>query len=380
MNFNSLLSIILSLSNGNTSKAFSEFLRVLTSGLVAATAELEKYNSALSKVAGTSSFTSKELNEISVASANAAARYGKHASDYVAAAGAIYDSGEATAPNAAQLTALCAALQNSAGMSSEMSSGYILAANSAYTLHDGVDSLIDILDGQNSIINSTSAGLQDMAEATILAAASAAQCGISADEFSALAATALDGTAMSGKAAGSMLNSIFNTLSNLTDPSIISALNSVGISITEISEGSNALRSPIQLISELADQFNTLDSSSKNSIAGILGTDSASLTAFMSNMKSYSDNLALYRASAVSLIDSSAATSSELNKAVNKFSAAWDATAGNLIDTDDIADAVNALTKLLSVVESVTDVIGGKGAIALSAGAAGLASFIKNFD
>ena len=185
---------------------------------------------------------------------------------------------------------------------------------------------------------------------------------------------------MSGKAAGSMLNSIFNTLSNLTDPSIISALNSVGISITEISEGSNALRSPIQLISELADQFNTLDSSSKNSIAGILGTDSASLTAFMSNMKSYSDNLALYRASAVSLIDSSAATSSELNKAVNKFSAAWDATAGNLIDTDDIADAVNALTKLLSVVESVTDVIGGKGAIALSAGAAGLASFIKNFD
>ena len=86
MNFNSLLSIILSLSNGNTSKAFSEFLSVLTSGLVAATSELEKYNSALSKVAGTSSFTSKELNEISVASANAAARYGKHASDYVAAA------------------------------------------------------------------------------------------------------------------------------------------------------------------------------------------------------------------------------------------------------------------------------------------------------
>lgn len=377
MNFNSLLSIILSLSNGNTSKAFSEFLSVLTSGLVAATSELEKYNSALSKVAGTSSFTSKELNEISVASANAAARYGKHASDYVAAAGAIYDSGAA---NAAQLTDLCAALQNSAGMSSEMSSGYILAANSAYTLHDGVDSLIDILDGQNSIINSTSAGLKDMAEATILAAASAAQCGISADEFSALAATALDGTAMSGKAAGSMLNSIFNTLSNLSDPSIISALNSVGISITDISEGSNALRSPIQLISELADQFNTLDSSSKNSIADILGTDAAPLTAFMSNMKSYSDNLALYRASAVSLIDSSAATSSELNKAVNKFSAAWDATAGNLIDTDDIADAVNALTKLLSVVESVTDVIGGKGAIALSAGAAGLASFIKNFD
>lgn len=47
MNFNSLLSIILSLSNGNTSKAFSEFLSVLTSGLVAATSELEKYNSAL---------------------------------------------------------------------------------------------------------------------------------------------------------------------------------------------------------------------------------------------------------------------------------------------------------------------------------------------
>ena len=43
MNFNSLLSIILSLSNGNTSKAFSEFLSVLTSGLVAATSELEKY-------------------------------------------------------------------------------------------------------------------------------------------------------------------------------------------------------------------------------------------------------------------------------------------------------------------------------------------------
>ena len=57
MNFNSLLSIILSLSNGNTSKAFSEFLSVLTSGLVAATSELEKYNSALSTVAGTSSFT-----------------------------------------------------------------------------------------------------------------------------------------------------------------------------------------------------------------------------------------------------------------------------------------------------------------------------------
>nr|DAW20520.1 MAG TPA: minor tail protein [Caudoviricetes sp.] len=101
--------------------------------------------------------------------------------------------------------------------------------------------------------------MQDMADATSEAASVAAQYGIDIDELSALIAVAVSKTRESGSEVGNALKSIFINLQDTTSKPIQDAFASVDISMTKLVNGSEKLKTPIELIKELSKAFTSLE-------------------------------------------------------------------------------------------------------------------------
>lgn len=101
--------------------------------------------------------------------------------------------------------------------------------------------------------------MQDMADATSEAASVAAQYGIDVDELSALIAVAVSKTRESGSEVGNALKALFINLQDTTSKPIREAFEAVNISMTEMVDGSEKLKTPIELIKELSEAFVNLD-------------------------------------------------------------------------------------------------------------------------
>ncbi len=107
--------------------------------------------------------------------------------------------------------------------------------------------------------NNAAVAMQDMADATSEAASVAAQYGIDIDELSALIAVAVSKTRESGSEVGNALKSIFINLQDTTSKPIQDAFASVDISMTKLVNGSEKLKTPIELIKELSKAFTSLE-------------------------------------------------------------------------------------------------------------------------
>ncbi len=107
--------------------------------------------------------------------------------------------------------------------------------------------------------NNAAVAMQDMADATSEAASVAAQYGIDIDELSALIAVAVSKTRESGSEVGNALKSIFINLQDTTSKPIQDAFASVDISMTKLVNGSEKLKTPIELTKELSAAFTSLD-------------------------------------------------------------------------------------------------------------------------
>jgi TP901 family phage tail tape measure protein len=107
--------------------------------------------------------------------------------------------------------------------------------------------------------NNAAVAMQDMADATSEAASVAAQYGIDIDELSALIAVAVSKTRESGSEVGNALKSIFINLQDTTSKPIQDAFASVDISMTKLVNGSEKLKTPIELIKELSEAFTSLE-------------------------------------------------------------------------------------------------------------------------
>lgn len=107
--------------------------------------------------------------------------------------------------------------------------------------------------------NNVAVAMQDMADATSEAASVAAQYGIDIDELSALIAVAVSKTRESGSEVGNALKSIFINLQDTTSKPIQDAFASVDISMTKLVNGSEKLKTPIELIKELSEAFTSLE-------------------------------------------------------------------------------------------------------------------------
>lgn len=331
--------------------------------------ELKEINSILTEISKTSELTEQQLKSMGNTSFKAASKYGKTASDYLIGIQEMYRTGF---KNAEQMSKLSILAQSAGDMDSTMSNDYLIATNAAYDLKGNIEALNRVLDGQNFITNNAAVSMRDMAEATSEAASIASQYGVQIDELSALIAMATSKTRESGNETGNALKSLFVNLQDTTSKPIREAFEAVEISMTEIVDGSERLKTPIQLLKELSDAFVSLnegDTKRANILSDIGGKYHANtLSAILSDWESYEKMLDLYSRGMGSAAKEAEKSAKNWEGSMARLGNTWTSTINNIADSDAIIAGINGLNGLLSVINEITSVLKAPGIIGAGAG------------
>ena len=341
-----------------------------------AVSELKSLDSTLSAISRTSNLTKRQLKDLGQSAFDTASKYGRSASDYLTAVREMYSAGF---DNAEQMSQLSMLAQAAGELESSTAHEYLTASNAAYDLKGNVEELNKVLDGQSYLAKNAAITMEDMAQATSQAASTASRYGVQADELSALIAAAVSNTHESGIETGNALNAIFANLQDTASRPIQKTFDAVNISMMEMADGFQTLKTPIELLRELSGAFAGLeegDSRRETILSSIGGEDYAdTLSALLSNWASYEQLLGLYSQGMGNAAREAKKTANSWEGSLNRLSNTWTDTVANVADSDAITAGINALNGLLGTLNHVTDFFGSMGTIGLGAG---LFAGIKN--
>lgn len=334
-----------------------------------AISELKNLDSILTEISKTSDLTNRELKALGDSAFNAASKYGKTASNYLTGVQEMYRAGY---NNAQQMSELSILAQAAGDMDATTANDYLIASDAAYNLKGNVEALNAVLDGQNMVTNHAAVSMLDMAQATSEAASIASQYGVEIDELSSLIAVATSKTRESGSETGTALKALFVNLQDTTSKPIRQAFEAVDISMTEMVNGSEKLKTPIRLLKELSDAFVSLgegDVRRANILSDIGGKHHANtLSAILSDWQSYEKMLDLYSNGMGSAEKEAEKSANNWEGSLARLSNTWTSTVNNIVNSDAIIAGINGLNKILSVIDKITDHLGSIGTIGLGAG------------
>lgn len=335
---------------------------VLSTGVYkfkSAVSELKEIDSILTEISKTSDLTTAQLEKLGNSAFDSASKYGKTAEDYLTGVQEMYRAGF---NNAEQMSELSILAQSAGDLSSDSANDYLIATNAAYDLKGNIEALNGVLDSQNYITNNAAVSMQDMADATSEAASIASQYGINIDELSALIAVATSKTRESGSEVGTALKALFVNLQDTTSKPIREAFEAVNISMTEIVDGTERLKTPIELLKELSSAFNSLEEGDvrrANILNDIGGKHHANtLSAILSDLDSYNSMLDLYTKGAGSAAEEAEKSANNITGSLNKLGNSWTELVNTIVDTDNLISGINVLNNLVDIVQKLTENFG----------------------
>ena len=252
---------------GQVRKDFSNFATFLGAGTVTMTAinqirnafnEFKEVDTILTEISKTSGQAREDLESLGKTAYESASAYGRTVTDYLNAvkemnrAGFYGESGN----KMAELSLLA---QSAGDLDPTLANDYLLASNAAYQLGGDIEKLNRVLDGQDLITNRNAINMQDMSEAMKVVGSQAANSRVGVDELSAAIGTMVSSTRKSGNEVATSLKAIFINLQNVSSSKIIKTLEAAGTSMTVMKDGIEQLRTPMEILKDLAKTYNELD-------------------------------------------------------------------------------------------------------------------------
>ena len=245
-------------------KNFSHFIGAGTAVMQAiyqirnAFKEFKEVDTILTEISKTSGQAREELESLGKTAYESAMEYGRTVTDYLDAvkemnrAGFYGESGN----KMAELSLLA---QSAGSLDPTLANDYLLATNAAYQLQGNVEKLNGVLDGQDLITNRNAISMQDMSEAMKVVGSQAANSRVGVDELSAAIGTMVSSTRKGGNEVATSLKAIFINLQNVASSKINNTLKDAGTSMTVMKDGIEQLRTPMEILKDLAKTYNELD-------------------------------------------------------------------------------------------------------------------------
>ena len=323
--------------------------------------ELKEIDSILTEISKTSDLTNSQIKELGANSFEAASQWGRTAKDYLLGVQEMSRSGYYG--DQAEKMAQTSILAQAAGdLDADMANSYLLASNAAYQYQGNVEKLNALLDGQNMITNRNSVSMQDMAEATTRAASMASELGVSENELSAMIGTMTARTKADGGEIGNAIKSLLINVQNINNDKIVGTFKKIGVAQTEMVNGFEKMRNPIDTLEDLAKVFNSLDESDplRTEILTNIGQkwQANKLSAFLSGWSDYEKMLQDYAEGTGSAAIEAEKSANNWEGSVNKLSNAFTGLVQNFANSDAIISVTNLLTDLVSTIDDVTGAVG----------------------
>lgn len=336
-----------------------------------AVSEIRELDSILTEISQTSSMTSRQLKQLGMDAYATASKYGRTAGEYLRAVQEMEHLGFSGRKGAAMAEQSLLA-QSAGGMDGELASSYILATNAAYQLNGEAEKLNAILDGQNSITSRNSIAMADMAAAMTEAGTTASGYRVSIEELSAMIGTLGAVTELNGSEVGNAVKAILDNLQNVSSDKITDTLNAANISMTKMVNGAEKLRSPIDILRDLAAAFSRLDENAplRTEILTNIGQDAHAnhLGALLENMDMFDRMLVDYSQGAGSALAASSENAENLSGSLNRLSNSWTELVNSFAASDTLKTGVNVLNSLVQGAVKLTDVLTPLGAIGAGVG------------
>lgn len=321
---------------------------------------LKEMDSIITEISKTSDSTVTQLKELSNASFDIASEYGRKATDYLTAVQEMSRSGFYGKQGEA-MAELSMLGQAAGDMTSDVSNSYLLATNAAYDYAGSVEKLNTVLDGQNLISNRHSVSMLDLAQATSKAASMAAQTGVEVNELSAIIGTAVARTKQNGNVIGTSLKSLFVNLQDTSNEKIVDTFDALGVSQTKFVNGAEQLKTPIELLKELAVAYNNLPEGStlKADVLRNIGQKRQAnvLAAILGGISSgdYDKMLNDYFQGKGSAMVEAEKSAENLEGRLNSLSNSWVEFVGKFAQTDALKGGVSFLDGMVSSMTELQD-------------------------
>lgn len=355
-----------------------------------AVSELKEVNTILTEISKTSDLTKDQLEAVGNESFETASKYGNKASNYLLGIQEMYRAGY---QNAEQLAELSTLAQSAGDLDADLANDYILASDAAYRYSGDVEKLNLLLDSQNQVTNRNAVSMEELANATKVAANQLANSNIAENEMTALLGTGIATTKEAGEVVGRAVKGIIMNLQQVEgetgfDGEVIdeeslkkveSRCHSVGVELEYMKDGIARLRDPMDVLKELAEVYNSLpdDSTEKAGILSDIGGKYRSnvLSSILSNWDKYEKMLSDYENASGSAMEEAMKSANNWEGSLNRLSNTWTNTVGNIANSDAIITIINGFNSILNVVNKVTNMLGSLGSIGLGVG---LFAGIKN--
>ncbi len=351
----------------NAFKKFSEWgfatglVTNFTSKVKNAITELKELDDILTEITKTSDLTERQLEKLGNISFDTASKYGKKASGYLTGVQEMYRAGFDNAEEMAELSVLA---QSAGDMETDSANDYLMATNAAYKYKGSVEELNKVLDSQNYITNNAAISMQDIADATTETASVASQYGVQISELSALIATATANTRESGSEVGTALKAILINLQDVTSKPVTDTMNKLGISMFKVVDGAERLKTPIELIYELADAYNSLPEGDvmRATILNEIGQKrhANTLSSILSDMESFESMLALYNSTEAdgSAFREAEKSANNLSGTLNKLSNSWVKLINTFVNAKGLTKGVNIINDLVGNTQNLIENFG----------------------
>lgn len=361
----------------------SSVVMLLVSKIKNAITELKEVNSIMTEISKTADQLSKaDLSKVENTSYKTASKYGKKASNYLTGIQEMYRAGYENAEDLAELSTLA---QAAGDMQADLANDYLIATDAAYKLKGNTEALNDVLDGQNYITNRNALSMQDLAEATKIAASQSASSGIAIDQATAAMGTMIATTRQGGDVAArawkGILMNIQQVEGEVEDGEIIDAeslskyekaCESLGVSLKEVKDGVISLRDPMQILKELSEAYTALDESDArraNLISAVGGKYRGNqLNALLENWSLYEKMLKDYAEGSGSALEEAMKSANNWEGSMNRLGNTFMKVVNNIVKSDAVITGANGLNSLLSIIDKITSKLGSLGTIGLGAG------------
>lgn len=361
----------------------SSVVMLLVSKIKNAITELKEVNSIMTEISKTADQLSKaDLSKVENTSYKTASKYGKKASNYLTGIQEMYRAGYENAEDLAELSTLA---QAAGDMQADLANDYLIATDAAYKLKGNTEALNEVLDGQNYITNRNALSMQDLAEATKIAASQSASSGIAVDKATAAMGTMIATTRQGGDVAArawkGILMNIQQVEGEVEDGEIIdaeslskyeAACKALGVSLKEVKDGVISLRDPMKILEELSNAYTSLDESDArraNLISAVGGKYRGNqLNALLENWSLYEKMLKDYAAGSGSALEEAMKSANNWEGSMNRLGNTFTKVVNNIVKSDAVIAGTNGLNSLLSVIDKVTSKLGSLGTIGLGAG------------
>lgn len=337
--------------------SISSGVMFLVSNTKNAISEIKKMDNTLTEISKTSNMSKQQLKQLGMEAYDAASKYGRVANDYLTGVQEMNRSGfygkKGTGMAEQSLLA-----QSAGDMDAELADKYILATNAAYKLNGEAEKINAVLDGQNSITNRNSVSMADMAAAMTKVGTVAASYRVKVEDLSAMIGTMESVTKLGGDEIGNAGKAILINLQNITSSKIVDTLAKANASMTEMVNGTEKLRDPINILRDLAKTFNQLDEDDplRAEILTNIGQKyhANKLSSLLQNMDMFDKMLVDYSEGGGSALEESNKSAENLTGVINRLHNSWTEFINSVVNSDELKTGVNFLDNLVKAFTSVT--------------------------